>query len=367
MNPNTNPNTNQNTNPNTNPSTNPNITNTGTHSNGGPIGSLKTAVRGVHGASDVLRGSINQAVDTAFGNHEAAARHKAVTEKGLGRMGYSGVSSGAAPVGGATSQQQPLNQAAFSHTANVDPATGTADRNGQVVTGGTTMSDAANPQVGFDRHGQNIDPATGIYESTTTAGHGPRIGSDRDGREDPAVVEQRTAAEPSQRKNPLNPSAIDFKFWKKDKGDRRKGDDTGAVVEGNANQDNPASTNYGPHPSSIENTLDPRVDSDRDGQAVAPTGNPVGNKLDPRIDPDRDNGAAAPHTGDGQRPSHPSQQQYQQPPLAGEYGSGAAEGYGGVARQPGTSKFAERLGAGGTETGTGAGEKSNNPFVGDMD
>ncbi|MCJ1248205.1 hypothetical protein MMC30_005422 [Trapelia coarctata] len=50
------------------------------------VQSAKSVLTGVHGMGESIRGSFNQAVDTAFGDKTGEVKNEAVTEKGLNEM-----------------------------------------------------------------------------------------------------------------------------------------------------------------------------------------------------------------------------------------------------------------------------------------
>ena len=49
----------------------------------GTLGDIKTAVKGVKGAGDAIRGTFNESIDTAFHQREGEAKNKAIKEKGI--------------------------------------------------------------------------------------------------------------------------------------------------------------------------------------------------------------------------------------------------------------------------------------------
>jgi hypothetical protein len=54
---------------------------------GGNAGNdTKGAIRGIQGAGEAIRGTFNQAVDTAFSDKAGEAKNKAVTEKGINEV-----------------------------------------------------------------------------------------------------------------------------------------------------------------------------------------------------------------------------------------------------------------------------------------
>lgn len=54
---------------------------------GSKIGSeIKGAVKGVHGAGEAIRGTLNQSVDAAFNDKAGEAKNQAVTEKGISEV-----------------------------------------------------------------------------------------------------------------------------------------------------------------------------------------------------------------------------------------------------------------------------------------
>jgi len=83
---------------------------------GSQIGSdLKSAVKGIHGAGEALRGNINQTVDSAFNDRAGEAKNQAVAQKGLNEVetadaraqathggGGGGVRTGGVTTGGTT-------------------------------------------------------------------------------------------------------------------------------------------------------------------------------------------------------------------------------------------------------------------------
>jgi hypothetical protein len=48
---------------------------------------IKGAVKGIHGAGEVIRSTFNQAVDTAFSDKVGEAKNKAVAERGIKEVG----------------------------------------------------------------------------------------------------------------------------------------------------------------------------------------------------------------------------------------------------------------------------------------
>jgi hypothetical protein len=48
---------------------------------------IKGAVKGIHGAGEVIRSTFNQAVDTAFSDEAGEAKNKAVAERGIKEVG----------------------------------------------------------------------------------------------------------------------------------------------------------------------------------------------------------------------------------------------------------------------------------------
>jgi hypothetical protein len=47
---------------------------------------IKAAVKGIHGAGEAIRGTINQSVDTAFNDKTGEAKNRAVTERGINEV-----------------------------------------------------------------------------------------------------------------------------------------------------------------------------------------------------------------------------------------------------------------------------------------
>ena len=63
---------------------------------GSKIGSdIKSAVKGIHGAGEALRGNINQSVDTAFNDKSGQVKNEAVAERGVNEMENSDAMAGA--------------------------------------------------------------------------------------------------------------------------------------------------------------------------------------------------------------------------------------------------------------------------------
>ncbi|KAK5063215.1 hypothetical protein LTR84_005292 [Exophiala bonariae] len=52
----------------------------------GVLGDVKSALKGVKGAGDTIRGTFNESVDTAFHEREGEAKNKAIKEKGIADM-----------------------------------------------------------------------------------------------------------------------------------------------------------------------------------------------------------------------------------------------------------------------------------------
>lgn len=50
------------------------------------VGDVKSALKGVKGAGDAIRGTVNESVDTAFQDGEGEALNKSVKEKGFANM-----------------------------------------------------------------------------------------------------------------------------------------------------------------------------------------------------------------------------------------------------------------------------------------
>jgi hypothetical protein len=47
---------------------------------------IKAAVKGIHGAGEAIRGTINQSVDTAFNDKAGEVKNRAVTENGINEV-----------------------------------------------------------------------------------------------------------------------------------------------------------------------------------------------------------------------------------------------------------------------------------------
>ncbi len=52
----------------------------------GVVGDIKSALKGVKGAGDTIRGTVNESVDTAFNDRQGEVANKAVKEKGIADM-----------------------------------------------------------------------------------------------------------------------------------------------------------------------------------------------------------------------------------------------------------------------------------------
>lgn len=50
------------------------------------IGGAKGVLKGIKGAGDAMRGTVNESVDTAFGDREGQVKNKAVKERGEADM-----------------------------------------------------------------------------------------------------------------------------------------------------------------------------------------------------------------------------------------------------------------------------------------
>jgi hypothetical protein len=52
----------------------------------GVVGDVKSALKGIKGAGDAIRGSVNESVDTAFNEPEGKVHNQAIKEKGEADM-----------------------------------------------------------------------------------------------------------------------------------------------------------------------------------------------------------------------------------------------------------------------------------------
>lgn len=52
----------------------------------GVLGDVKSALKGVKGAGDGIRGAVNESIDTAFHQNEGVAKNKAIKDKGVAEM-----------------------------------------------------------------------------------------------------------------------------------------------------------------------------------------------------------------------------------------------------------------------------------------
>ncbi|KAI9678762.1 MAG: hypothetical protein M1817_005819 [Caeruleum heppii] len=127
----------------------------GNQANKGSGGGLKGAMSGLHGAGEVLRGTLNQAVDTIAHNEKGARDNQAITQKGFdeirGSQAHRQGASGVPPTG----QTHPVGTTG-------GPVTGQTHHVGTsgVGTGGATstnygphssnMANAADPRVDSD-------------------------------------------------------------------------------------------------------------------------------------------------------------------------------------------------------------------------
>ncbi|KEF58022.1 uncharacterized protein A1O9_05945 [Exophiala aquamarina CBS 119918] len=85
----------------------------------GALGDVKSALQGIKGAGDTIRGTFNESVDTAFHEREGEAKNKAIKEKGVAAMEQ-------------TDAHFNKHKGVGSTTATTHPSSGTTTR----VTGG---------------------------------------------------------------------------------------------------------------------------------------------------------------------------------------------------------------------------------------
>jgi hypothetical protein len=52
----------------------------------GVVGDIKSALRGIKGTGDAIRGTVNESVDTAFNDKQGEVTNKAIKEKGISDM-----------------------------------------------------------------------------------------------------------------------------------------------------------------------------------------------------------------------------------------------------------------------------------------
>ncbi|OAP57507.1 hypothetical protein AYL99_08245 [Fonsecaea erecta] len=94
------------------------------------VGDVKSALKGVKGLGDTIRGSVNQSIDTAFNDREGELKNKAVKEKGEAdiyqadqRLGETSNARTTNPVGGTTT-------GAGAHSGGVGNMTSTVPQRG---------------------------------------------------------------------------------------------------------------------------------------------------------------------------------------------------------------------------------------------
>jgi hypothetical protein len=128
----------------------------------GVLGDVKSALKGVKGAGDTIRGTFNESVDTAFHEREGEAKNKAIKEKGIADMegtdAHFSKHKGTAPATATANQayngttsSMPINQhpAADPHTGpQTGGVTGGLARNTQLADGTSTGAGAHSGAVG---------------------------------------------------------------------------------------------------------------------------------------------------------------------------------------------------------------------------
>ncbi|MCJ1392442.1 hypothetical protein MMC18_005309 [Xylographa bjoerkii] len=62
------------------------ITTAGSTTGKDSVGAVKSAVGGVHGMGEAIRGTVNGAVDTAFNDQAGEAKNRSVAAKGVAEM-----------------------------------------------------------------------------------------------------------------------------------------------------------------------------------------------------------------------------------------------------------------------------------------
>lgn len=116
----------------------------------GVLGDVKSALKGVKGAGDTIRGTFNESVDTAFNEREGEAKNKAIKEKGIADMertdAHFSKHKGTAPTTVPTHQPDngittsaPIDQRSAAHQQ--------ADQQAVPQTGGVTGGLARNTQL----------------------------------------------------------------------------------------------------------------------------------------------------------------------------------------------------------------------------
>ncbi|KAI9789881.1 MAG: hypothetical protein M1833_002147, partial [Piccolia ochrophora] len=284
---------------------NPNHPDGGDPNSGKRGGGLKSAMSGIHGAGEVLRGTINQATASVLRDDAERAKNQAVIDNGLRKIDASSNRSGATAVPASTSSTVPGSQ--YPTSSNTTGLPGSAS---STVPGSHHPTSGTPAGYGATNAGLNTHPtatsSTGQHGAsygggTNSSNYGPHdsnLGNKVDPRYDSDLDHRGTAAgqaHPTTSSNygPHSSNAAN-------KMDPTVDSDLDHRGPTQAPGHGPQSSTHGPHSKDTLNKADPRVDSDFDqrgptgshGQPVAssnygPHSSNVGNKADPRVDSDR--------------------------------------------------------------------------------
>jgi hypothetical protein len=121
----------------------------------GVLGDVKSALKGVKGAGDTIRGTFNESVDTAFHEREGQVKNKAIKEKGITDMEHTdahftkhkGVGT-TNPTNPPYSETTPSTVVDQHHAPTTGGVTGGLARNTQLPDGTSTGAGAHSGGVG---------------------------------------------------------------------------------------------------------------------------------------------------------------------------------------------------------------------------
>jgi len=121
----------------------------------GALGDIKSALKGIKGAGDTIRGTFNESVDTAFHEREGEAKNKAIKDKGVAQMEqtdahfnkhkYAGPTAATTHPMGGTTTGAPVDQ---HHPPATGRVTGGLARNTQLPDGTSKGAGAHSGGVG---------------------------------------------------------------------------------------------------------------------------------------------------------------------------------------------------------------------------
>lgn len=156
---------------------------------GGILGDVKSAIRGVRGAGDALRGQFNESVDTAFQDGLGESKDKAIKERGIADMNQADTrfrkSRHEAPITADAStstggQDVPVT-GAISDTGSAQAtranAPGTTSATGTRSTQGTEpgLGSGVDPRATTGESDVSTYPPGGFNHQDTTAGKGSSL------------------------------------------------------------------------------------------------------------------------------------------------------------------------------------------------